>query len=75
MAEKDITGKDLISIPEIFADIINVLLMDGEDIVKPEDLEPAATVTRYEDEKGSREQYRDVAKIVNSGWWRTTSGK
>ena len=38
MAEKDITEKQLASYNDVFADIVNVLLFDGERLVKEDEL-------------------------------------
>ena len=39
MAEKDVTEKLLADYNDVFADIVNVLLFDGEQIVAADDLE------------------------------------
>ena len=39
MGEKDIAEKVLEDYNDVFADIVNVLLFQGEQIVKPEQLE------------------------------------
>ena len=38
MAEKDITEKKLEDFADVFADIVNVLLFDGEERIRAEDL-------------------------------------
>ena len=38
MAEKDITEKILLSYPDVFADIVNALLFNGEQLIHPEEL-------------------------------------
>ena len=38
MAEKDISEKILESYNDVFADIVNVLLFNGEQVVDPSDL-------------------------------------
>ena len=75
MGQKDLAAKDLESRPEVFADIINALIYEGEQIVSPEQLRPAPTETLYEslveelDGKADedmcgrlRNQYNDVSK-------------
>ncbi|MDE6847373.1 MAG: Rpn family recombination-promoting nuclease/putative transposase [Lachnospiraceae bacterium] len=75
MGQKDLTAKDLESRPEVFADIINALIYEGEQVVLPEQLQPAPTETLYENmaeelnEKLGEEacsrlrnQYNDVSK-------------
>ncbi len=64
MAQKDITEKILLDYHEIFSDIINVLLFDGENVVTPEALENVAPVSQYKaDDSKVHEQERDVAKF------------
>ncbi len=64
MGQKDITEKILLDYNEIFSDIINVLLFDGENVVAPEKLENAAPVSQYKaDDSKVHEQERDVAKF------------
>ena len=40
MAEKDIVEKILADYNDVFADIVNVLLFNGEEIISEDDLEP-----------------------------------
>ena len=64
MGQKDITEKILLDYNEIFSDIINVLLFDGESVVAPETLENATPVSQYKaDDSKVHEQERDVAKF------------
>ena len=42
MAEKDAAEKILMSYNDVFADIVNALLFDGEPVVAPEELEDQA---------------------------------
>ena len=37
MAEKDITEKILADYNDVFADIVNVLLFNGEQVISPDD--------------------------------------
>ncbi|MBR2214558.1 MAG: Rpn family recombination-promoting nuclease/putative transposase [Selenomonadaceae bacterium] len=69
MAEKDITQKRLEDYPDVFADIFNVLLFKGEQVIKPteEDLEPALPRSIYKMDEKIHEQERDVAKFWRSG--------
>lgn len=80
MGQKDLTAKDLESRPEVFADIINALIYGGEQIVSPEQLQPAPTETLYEGMTGAsgkeanqgkcsklRNQYNDVSKYEMEG--------
>ena len=68
MAEKDLSEKLLEDYNDVFADIINVLLFDGKEVIKPDELEPAATVSQYKaDDSKLHEQERDVAKYWKKG--------
>lgn len=63
MGEKDITEKILEDHNDVFADIINGLLFDGVQEIKPEDLENTTVHAQYkaEDDK-VHELERDIAK-------------
>ena len=65
MAEKDTVGKTLEAYSDVFADIINGFLFDGEQVVKPEDLTPADIFSQYKADNNIRSQERDVSK-----YWR-----
>ena len=68
MAEKDITEKRLEEYSDVFADIVNVLLFDGEEIVKPEELTDALTSSSYQSKNQKvKNLERDVAKIWKPG--------
>lgn len=62
LAEKDITEKILEAYNDVFADIVNVLLFDGEEIIKPEELIDQAPRAAYKVDGKIREIERDVAK-------------
>jgi len=62
MAEKDITQKLLFDIKEVFADIINGIVFQGQQVVKPDELENARTESQLKMADGIHEQERDVAK-------------
>ena len=64
MAEKDMLEKKLEAYNDVFADIVNVLLFDGEEIVKEDELEQITTHSTYKSDGKIREQDRDVLK----GW-------
>ena len=38
--KKDLSTKELLRNPDVFADISNVHLFGGEEVIRPEDLEP-----------------------------------
>ena len=63
MGQKDITEKVLEDYNDVFADIINGLLFDGVQEIKPEDLENTTVHAQYkaEDDK-VHELERDIAK-------------
>ena len=62
MAQKDLAGKILLGIDEIFCDVVNILLLKGERLIKEEDLEDVNTHTQYHADGQYHEMIRDVAK-------------
>ena len=62
MGEKDITEKTLESYNDVFADILNVLLFNGKQIVDPNDLEDQNPHSFYKADRKFRELERDVIK-------------
>lgn len=53
---------------DVFADIVNTLVFNGEQRIKPEALIPASARTQYKaDTRELREQERDVAKYWTDG--------
>ena len=67
MGEKDITEKLFEDYNDVFADIINVLLFDGKELVHEDELENAQTVSGYKIDGRIHEQERDVAKYWKDG--------
>lgn len=67
MAEKDISEKILESYNDVFADIVNVLLFNGERVVDPSDLTDQAPRSAYKADGKLREVERDVAKRWKKG--------
>ena len=64
MGSKDKTTRRLEECNDVFADIINVLVFDGECVVKEDELEDVDTKSEIlADDKGLRGQERDVAKF------------
>ena len=61
--EKDITEKVLEDYNDVFADILNVVLFDGKEVVKEEELENAFPVSQMKLTDGLHEQERDTAKF------------
>ena len=49
---KDLTEKNLVEAPEVFADISNANLYDGEQVIQPEDLELLPQEIHYKDSEG-----------------------
>ena len=62
MAQKDLGGKVLLSINEVFADVANVLLFKGERLIEEKDLSSADKHSQYHTDGKYHEQIRDVAK-------------
>lgn len=63
MGQKDLAAKQFERSPEVFADIMNALIFEGEQIVSPKDLQPAPTESLYPAVNGAlRNQYNDVSK-------------
>lgn len=67
MAEKDMTEKTLEAYNDVFADIVNVLLFKGKQIIKPESLTDAGSLSTYKIDGKLHEQERDVAKFCKQG--------
>ena len=68
MGERDISQKTLESNNDVFADIVNVLVFSGEQVVKAESLTDAQTFSQYKDSKNVlHNQERDVAKKWTKG--------
>ena len=69
MGQKDLQAKKLEDFPEVFADILNVLLFHGKRIVEPDRLEPASTESIYKaDTLEDKYQLRDTKK-----YWKDAS--
>ncbi len=85
MPEKDITERHLESYNDVFADIVNVLLFDGQRRVLPDDLRDTRARTQYKADGKLREQERDVSKLWApegavfgppcKGGWRAPQGR
>ena len=63
MAEKDVTEKKLLDYADVFADIVNVTLFDGQRIIEERDLADALPRSVYKLDGKMHEQERDVAKF------------
>lgn len=65
---KDITEKRLESYADVFADIVNVLLFNGERLMQPQDLLDTFTHSAYKGaDKKIHDEERDVAKFWKNG--------
>lgn len=63
MGEKDLSEKILADYNDVFADIVNVLILKGERQITPEDLASTAVHSQYKaDDDILHEQERDVSK-------------
>ena len=72
VGEKDFTEKQLFELEDVFADIVNVLLLDGKTLILPKELTPAKKDSIYKDKESKvRMQERDVAKLWTQGNIRT----
>ena len=67
MAEKDITEKNLETLNDVFADIVNVLLFKGERLVQEDELEADTTKSMFKADGKIHEQGRDVSKFWKNG--------
>lgn len=68
MGEKDIVEKHLLDYGDVFADIVNVLLFNGEEVVKPDEITATTLRSMYKaDNSKLHEMERDVAKYWTRG--------
>ena len=67
MGAKDITEKNLEAFNDVFADIINVLLFKGKNLMKEKDLESGTKDSMFKADGKIHEQERDVSKIWKNG--------
>lgn len=68
MGAKDIAEKNLEAHNDVFADIVNMKLFDGEQVIHPDALEDALLFSQYKaDDNELHEQERDVCKYWNNG--------
>ena len=62
MGQKDLSEKILVAYNDVFADIVNVLLFNGEKQIQPEELEDRGTKAFYKENGVLHEMERDVVK-------------
>ena len=68
MSQKDLSEKLLEDYDDVFVDIVNVLLFDGEEVIKSDELEPSDIKSQYKADDGRlHEQERDVVKFWKRG--------
>ena len=67
MGQKDVAEKLLEDYNDVFMDIVNVLLFDGEPLVKEDELVNVKDRSQYKIANKLHEQERDVAKFWNKG--------
>ena len=67
MGAKDIAEKHLEELNDVFADIVNVLLFNGEQVVKENELEADNVKTMFKSDGKLHEQERDVSKFWKNG--------
>ena len=61
---KDIAEKSFIALNDVFADIFNVLVFQGKQVITPDLLEDIVTVSQYKaDDSKPHEQERDTCKL------------
>lgn len=64
--QNDITTNDLLSNVDVFADIANVNLFDGEEVIRPEELVAVPLDASYKDLEGKHHKlFRDVLMRAN----------
>ena len=61
--DKDMTEKTLEAYNDVFADIVNVLLFGGQELVHEDELEAESPRSIYKTQSELHEQERDVAKF------------
>ena len=61
----DLTEKILADYNDVFADIMNVFLFDGQRVIKEDDLENSKDRSIYKADGEIHEQERDVSKFYN----------
>ena len=64
MGAKDVSEKILVAYSDVAADILNVLVCNGQRLFEPEMLQEASLVSQYKMDGKLHHQERDVAKFV-----------
>ena len=60
--KKDIVEKEFVTFPDVAADVINVLLYQGERMADNDSLMAGHTESVYQGKKKLRNQYEDICK-------------
>ena len=68
MGVKDITEKALEEYNDVFLDIVNVLLLNGEEIIGSDELVEASPYSNYTEDGKVRDQERDIYKYKCIGF-------
>ncbi|MCH4034963.1 MAG: hypothetical protein LKE85_13405 [Lachnospiraceae bacterium] len=67
MGDKDRTEKQLEDYADVFADIVNGLLFEGDQVIRPEQLVDALPRSVYKADDRLHDQERDTAKFWQNG--------
>ena len=67
MGQKDLSEKILVAYDDVFADIVNVLMFNGQEKIRPEELEDKGTKAFYKGNGTLHEMERDVVKHWRKG--------
>ena len=68
MRQKDKVEKLLEDYPDVFADIINVLIYDGKQVISPKQLSETKVRSQYKAADSTlHEQERDILKVWKKG--------
>ena len=67
MGQKDLSEKILVAYDNVFADIVNVLMFNGQEKIRPEELEDRGAKAFYKENGMLHEMERDVVKRWRKG--------
>ena len=67
MGQKDLSEKILVAYDDVFADIVNVLMFNGQEKIRPEELEDRGVKAFYKENGMLHEMERDVVKRWRKG--------
>ena len=66
MSQKDITEKTLFAYNDVFADVVNALLLSGEQVIAEKELVDQTPRAAYKADGVVRDIERDVAKLLRT---------